>query len=135
VFGEKLDQRMELGEPFDLNVLLESHLKDEGFHSRETPRDWLHDGGHDGWHFWTTVCVRLGHSGHSTRIWALSGVLFCTLSSSFGVAVLNFASPFHLTPSHHATLRGRITFDVGPRERHTDIGGIGSSLCGSGRIR
>jgi hypothetical protein len=48
VLGECVELRLERTGPFELDVLLVSHLNQEGFYPGETPPDRLHDGGHDG---------------------------------------------------------------------------------------
>ncbi len=58
---------MKRGDPSELDVLLVSDLNQEGFHPRQTFRDGLHDGGHDGRNSSTSRSVLFRHSGHSTR--------------------------------------------------------------------
>ena len=58
---------MKRGDPFELDVLLVSYLNQEGFHPRQTFRDGLHDGGHDGRNSSTSRSVLFRHAGHSTR--------------------------------------------------------------------
>jgi hypothetical protein len=71
VVGERLELHLERDAPFELDVLLVSHLNQETFHSRQTLGDGLHDRGYDGLNFSTTR-VRFGHLGwHSTRRWVL----------------------------------------------------------------
>src|ERR1700674_2641117 len=57
-FSECVELRLERGDPFQLDVLLVSHLDQEGFHPRETPRDWLHDGDYEGGNSSTTASLR-----------------------------------------------------------------------------
>jgi hypothetical protein len=66
-WSEGVELRLERGDSSELYVLLVSHLNQEGFHSRETPCDGLHDSGHDGLHASTTVSLLFRHSVHSTR--------------------------------------------------------------------
>ena len=66
-WSEVVELRLERGDSSELYVLLVSHLNQEGFHSRETPCDGLHDSGHDGLHASTTVSLLFRHSVHSTR--------------------------------------------------------------------
>jgi hypothetical protein len=49
MFGEFVELHLERSGPFELDVLLVSHFNQESFHSGETLRDWLHDGGDNGW--------------------------------------------------------------------------------------
>jgi hypothetical protein len=48
VLGECVEAQLERGSPFELDVLLVSHLNQQGFHPRKTPGDWLHHGGDNG---------------------------------------------------------------------------------------
>jgi hypothetical protein len=63
VFGECVDLELELGAPFKLDVLLVSHLNQQGFYSYQTPRDGFHDGGHNRRDSSTTARVCSRHSG------------------------------------------------------------------------
>jgi hypothetical protein len=60
--GECVELLLERGHPSELDVLLVSHLNQDGLHPRETLRDWLHNGGHDGLNASTTR-VMSRHSG------------------------------------------------------------------------
>jgi len=67
VFGEVV-ALLKTGTQFELDVLLVSHLNQEGFDPRKTPGDWLHDGGYDGRNSSTTaVGLGSGHSAHCTH--------------------------------------------------------------------
>jgi hypothetical protein len=59
--GEGIDALSQRRDPFQLHVLLVSHFNQESLYSRETPCDWLDDGGDDGLNF-STTCGRFGHS-------------------------------------------------------------------------
>jgi hypothetical protein len=64
-FGECGELLLERGSPSELNVLLISHLDQEGLHPRETLCDWLHHGGHERLNASTTRVVSR-HSTHCT---------------------------------------------------------------------
>jgi hypothetical protein len=53
-----VDLQLERADSLELDVLLVSHLDQQGFHTREALRDGLHDGGHDGRNSSTTVSLR-----------------------------------------------------------------------------
>jgi hypothetical protein len=48
VLGKCVEAQLERGSPFELDVLLVSHLNQQGFHPRKTPGNWLHHGGDNG---------------------------------------------------------------------------------------
>jgi hypothetical protein len=61
-FAECVELRLERANPSELDVLLESHLNQEGLYSREPLRNRLHDSGHDGPNF-STTSVMGRHAG------------------------------------------------------------------------
>ena len=71
------DLLFERCDPFQLDVLLMTHLDQEGFHSRQTPPDRLHDGD-DSRNSSTSKSVHLCHYAHSSRSDEPADVLFCT---------------------------------------------------------
>ena len=70
VLGECVDLLLEPVVLFEEHVLLVSHLNQQGLYPRETPRDWLHDGGYDRRNSSTTtlVSIRFGHPGTHSPI-------------------------------------------------------------------
>ena len=63
VFGQCVEMRLESGDSFELNVQLESYLNQEGFDPRQSPRNWLDNGGNDGRNSSPTVGVRFWYLG------------------------------------------------------------------------
>ncbi|MEP7307917.1 MAG: hypothetical protein ABJA98_20625 [Acidobacteriota bacterium] len=66
LLGEGVQLLLNRGDLFELDILFIAHLKQEVFHTRETPSHGLHDGGYDGLDLLATRRGLFWHSAHST---------------------------------------------------------------------
>jgi hypothetical protein len=65
-FGECVEVCLERANQSELDVLLGSHLNQEGLNARETLRDGQHDGGDEGRNV-STTCVMSRHPRYGSR--------------------------------------------------------------------
>ena len=80
-FAECVKLRLERANPSELDVLLESHLNQEGLYPREPLRDGLHDSGHDRPSTSTTSVM----SRHGDTVFASTNrLVFCFAHSGSG---------------------------------------------------